>query len=92
MIGCLWTRVRKQPMIVLYFEFENELKFYNLEARSLNYKTWVHSQTQNKVQWLAACGQASDGIFVLSFEDKKWRSAILSKKIVPFAWRVYIDN
>ena len=35
MIGCLWTRVRKQPIITIYFEFENELKFYNLEARPL---------------------------------------------------------
>ena len=34
MIGCLRTRVRKQPIIMLYFESENELKFYNLEARS----------------------------------------------------------
>ena len=33
MIGCLQTRVRKQPIIALYFEFENELKFYNFEAR-----------------------------------------------------------
>ena len=33
MIGCLWTRVRKQSIIALYFEFENELKFYKLEAR-----------------------------------------------------------
>ena len=32
MIGCLRTRVSKQPIIALYFEFENELKFYNLEA------------------------------------------------------------
>ena len=30
--GCLGTRVRKQPIIALYFEFENVLKFYNLEA------------------------------------------------------------
>ena len=30
MIGCLRTRVREQPIIALYFEFENELKFYNL--------------------------------------------------------------
>ena len=30
-------RVRKQPIIALYFEFETVLKFYNLEARmSLN--------------------------------------------------------
>ena len=32
MIGCLWTHVRKQPIIALYFEFETVLKFYNLEA------------------------------------------------------------
>ena len=31
MIGCLRTRVRKQPIIALYFESENELKFYNLK-------------------------------------------------------------
>ena len=34
MIGCLRTRVRKKPIIALYFESENELKCYNLEARS----------------------------------------------------------
>ena len=32
MIGWLRTRVRKQPIIMLYFESENELTFYNLEA------------------------------------------------------------
>ena len=32
MIGCLRTRVRKQPIIPLYFESENEIKFYNLRA------------------------------------------------------------
>ena len=32
MIGCLRTPVRKQPIIALYFEFENVVKFYNLEA------------------------------------------------------------
>ena len=26
------TSVRNQPIIALYFEFENELKFHNLEA------------------------------------------------------------
>ena len=35
MIGCLRTRVRKQPIILLYSEFEAVLKFYNLEA-------WIH--------------------------------------------------
>ena len=34
MIGCLQIGVHKQPIIALYFEFENELKFYNLGARS----------------------------------------------------------
>ena len=34
MIGCLRTRFRKQPIIALLFESENELKFYNLEARA----------------------------------------------------------
>ena len=33
MIGCLRTRVRKQPIIALYFEFETIVKFYNLGAR-----------------------------------------------------------
>ena len=32
MIGCLRTRVRKQPIIALYFEPEAVLIFYNLEA------------------------------------------------------------
>ena len=27
-----WLLADKQPIIVLYFEFENELKFYNLQA------------------------------------------------------------
>ena len=31
-IGCLRARVRKQPIIKLYLEFETVLKFYNLEA------------------------------------------------------------
>ena len=34
MIGCLRTRVRKQPIITLYFETEIVLQFYNLEART----------------------------------------------------------
>ena len=46
MIGCLRTRVRKQPIIVLYFDFANELKFYNLEAR--NYPSVVPSQSCSK--------------------------------------------
>ena len=34
MIGCLRTRVRKQPIIALYFEFET---IYNLE--NFNYQS-----------------------------------------------------
>ena len=32
MIGCLRTRVRRQPIFWLYFDFETILKFYNLAA------------------------------------------------------------
>ena len=39
MIGCLRTRVRKQPIIALYFESENELKLYNLETAGLVFST-----------------------------------------------------
>ena len=34
--GCTGKRVRKQPIIALYFESEPELKFYNLEACNLH--------------------------------------------------------
>ena len=34
MISCLRTRVRKQPIIALYFESETVLKFYNIEAKT----------------------------------------------------------
>ena len=52
MIGCVRTRVRKQPIDELYFESELVLKFYNLEARSLdkspnfplNYILWRRAQ------------------------------------------------
>ena len=35
--SCLQTRVRKQSIIALYFEFENELNFYNLKAWHVNF-------------------------------------------------------
>ena len=40
MIGCLRAHVRKQPIIALYFESENELKFYNLKASSQENCCW----------------------------------------------------
>ena len=45
MIGCLWTRAHKQPIIALYFESETVLKFYNLEA-STKLRIKCHSQEQ----------------------------------------------
>ena len=42
MIGCLRTRVRKQPIIAPYFESENEFKFYNLEARKISKYDVLH--------------------------------------------------
>ena len=42
MIGCLRAPVHKQPIIALYFESENEVKFYNLEAISVILMIRVH--------------------------------------------------
>ena len=36
MISCLQTHVRRQLIIALFFEFENELKLCNLQARPLH--------------------------------------------------------
>ena len=36
MIGCSRTRVRKQPIIELYFESETVLKLYSLKARAMS--------------------------------------------------------
>ena len=49
MIGCLRIRVRKQPIIALYFESENELKFYNLEAILNAVKKWSRSMIPKNV-------------------------------------------
>ena len=40
MIDCLRTRVREQPIIALYSESENELKFCNLDALFINFCSW----------------------------------------------------
>ena len=39
--------MRKQPIIALYFESENELKFYNPEA-------WSYSLVSNKGSYMSA--------------------------------------
>ena len=50
MIGCLQTRVRKQPIIGHYFESANELKFYNLEASSFYSSTKYCTTKQGPAQ------------------------------------------
>ena len=45
---------------------ELEIKLY-LSIRPRGYKAWVHSQTQNKAQWLAACGHVSTSSQSLRF-------------------------
>ena len=45
MIGCLRTRVRKKPIIALYFESEIELKLYNLKAWSYSLTVWTEHVT-----------------------------------------------
>ena len=43
MIGCLRTRVRKQPIVTFDFEFETVLKFYNLDAWRLSIQILVEA-------------------------------------------------
>ena len=48
MIGCLRTCASKQPIIALYFETENELKFLNLAAMSRGGSIYTYEkQTSN---------------------------------------------
>ena len=53
MIGCLRTRVRKQPIIALYSESEKELKFYSLEAMLL--EMLVHIRNGENGRILSTC-------------------------------------
>ena len=47
MTGCLRARVRKQPIIALYFELKNELEFYNLDACHFRFRSY--DLTRNEV-------------------------------------------
>ena len=58
MIGCLRTRVRKQPIIALYFESELVLKFYNLEVR-------LYSRTNSSVRKTGPRGRMNAGEFTV---------------------------
>ena len=63
MIGCLQTRVRKQPVFALYFEFENELNFYNLKAGARHETLTINESNKNQrtisnqitaLEWIAS--------------------------------------
>ena len=47
MIGCLRTRVRKQPIIAPYFESDTVLRFYNLGAWYLEHQLQGINQAVN---------------------------------------------
>ena len=47
MIGCLWTRVHKQPIIALYFEFEIVLKFFLASGPVVNQISIKHFGISN---------------------------------------------
>ena len=59
MIGCLRTRVCKQPIIALYFEFETVLKFYNIEA-SCCFSSSYHSTISRGGLWRRLTKQSVD--------------------------------
>ena len=57
--------------------------------RPRDYKTWVHSQTQNKALWLAACEHVSASSQSLRFSlslNNLWAWS-QSQKIVSFSWQ-----
>ena len=74
MIGRLRTCVRKRPIIVVYFEFETVLNFYNLEARNqynqVPYLTqdivWESEKIQENITYSRAKKSVSHVIFFLS--------------------------
>ena len=80
MIGGLRTRVRKQPIIALYFESENELKLYNLKAGSPAdvigqemidcVERLVITDRRNNVAGLALeCGISNGNVYTINHES-----------------------
>ena len=57
-----------RPIVSLFRNSDTVSQFW-----PCGYKTWVHSQTQNKVQWLAACRHVSASsqslCFILSLDQ-----------------------
>ena len=66
MIGCLWTCVRKQPIIALYFESETVLKFYNLEARFFKRYIKIHNKALTSTGCLNNISITTAGIYINS--------------------------
>ena len=73
MIGCLRTRVRKQPINALYFKSEIGLKFYKLEARIWNMDTF------ELVMWIRFLGYKM--FFKLNSSDNDINPGINVKSI-----------
>ena len=67
MIGWLRTRVRKQPIIALYFESETVLKFYNLEVWCLASKSYERYK-QELLAWMEVTevSRSKQGILIAS--------------------------
>ena len=68
-LKCYWTFFGTMKLCFRQAKFE--LLWFNCSTRPRGYKTWVQSQTQNKAQWLTACGHVSTSSqslrFILSF-------------------------
>ena len=60
-----WARIFRfiicytTPTTRVYAIYRTPLGCYENLIRPRGYKAWVHSQTQNKAQWLAVCGHVS---------------------------------
>ena len=59
MIGCLRTHVHKQPIIALYLEFENDLKFKTLGQAAVSFRVSAYERE--------ACWQSYDITFCWPF-------------------------
>ena len=64
MIGRLRTLVCKQPIIALHFESENELKFYNLEARSLVKSMYMSHDMRFPTMWYVRPANAQTSLLI----------------------------
>ena len=101
MFGCLQTRVRKQPINVLYYVSENELKFYNLKARypdTSAYLIYIKISSQLKYVLGAQKNVTLRWFFwapkhILELKDKRKRNNFAIRIFAYLdLWRVYIRS